>query len=61
MDADDESQISKDGIDNNNNLLSSGAFNADATSLMIVASLDGQDPKAMRRVATTLNALQLNG
>ena len=61
MDADNQSQICKNGIDGNNNLLSNRAFNVAAASPMIIGCWDVQDSKVIRCVATTLNALHVNG
>ena len=61
MDADVESQIGKDGMDDNNNLLSCIAFNAAAASLMIVGFWAGRDPMVIKHVATILNVVELNG
>ena len=57
MDADVESQIGKDGMDDNNNLLSCRAFNVATTSLMILRFWAGWDLTVIKHVATVLNAI----
>ena len=61
MDADVESQIGKDGMDDKSYLLSCRAFNVAATSLMIVGFWAGQDPTVIKHVATVLIVVKLNG